>query len=132
MPVPPKPHTQVLVFLLNGAVSTAIQFGVMISFVTFFGLSPVLASGAGYVIGALVNYWLNYNFAFESSAPHLIASYRFTLVACGGLLLNSGFMFVMLHAFSFNYLVAQVFATMAVVVWSFCLGKSWTFSATQD
>jgi putative flippase GtrA len=48
-------------------------------------------------------------------------------MACAGMALNTGIVWVAVHPLGINYLVAQVFATGVVLVFNFVVGKLWTF-----
>lgn len=52
-------------FFIVGALSALIQFSILISFVEFLFIEPILASTLGYIAGALINYTLNHYFTFK-------------------------------------------------------------------
>jgi putative flippase GtrA len=109
-----------------GAVATALQYVVLVSLVTA-GLSPVVGSSIGFCLSALVNYYLNHRFTFQSTALHRDAIPRFAAMAFAGLLLNAALMAVLTPWV--HYLVAQVIATGTVLVFNFCVSRLWTFKA---
>ena len=53
-----------------GVVGTAVQYATLFILVQLAGVYPVLASTAGFVLGAFVNYYLNYIYTFRSSKSH--------------------------------------------------------------
>ena len=87
----------------------------------------VAASTAGAIVGAAVNYLLNHRFTFASSAAHGRALPRFAAVAAGGIALNALVLAGMLALVGPHYLVAQVVATLAVLVAGYLANRAWTF-----
>lgn len=114
-------------FCLVGAVATALQFAILIGGVRLFGVDPVTASSAGYVVGAIANYALNYGFTYRSARPHHEAVPRFVAVLGIGLALNALLMHVQVHLLGFHYLAAQIVATGIALVWHFAGHLHWSF-----
>ena len=87
----------------------------------------MLASTAGAVLGALINYTLNYHFTFASQKDHRESLSKFAVVALVGLGLNSLFMWAGVHLLGWHYLPAQIVTTGLVMLWSFAGNRWWTF-----
>lgn len=119
---------QFLVFAAVGLVGTAAHFVVLYTLVTHAGLGPVVGSSFGFLVGALVNYWLNYQLTFRSNKRHGEALPRFLAVAGGGWLLNAVLMAVLLSLLDLHYLLVQVAVTGVVLVWNFVANRFWTFA----
>lgn len=114
-------------FCLVGTVATALHFGILIVGVRLAGFDAVIASSAGYVVGAIANYALNYTFTYRSMRPHREAFPRFLLVVAIGAALNATLMAIQINLLGFHYLVAQVLATGTVLVWHFVGHLNWSF-----
>jgi putative flippase GtrA len=112
-----------------GAIATALQYLILVTFAEVLDVNAVVASTIGYISSALLNYILNYRFTFASKIPHAVAIHVFALVVVVGLILNAGIMYVLLHAFNLNYIVAQVFATGVVFLWNFFAHRHFTFGS---
>jgi putative flippase GtrA len=110
-----------------GAIGTAVHYLTLIGLVRGFGTVPVVASTAGFVAGAFVNYALNHKFTFASERMHRVALPRFFAVAAAGLLLNGLVMAAILVIVPVHYLIAQVVATAVVLVTGFLANRRWTF-----
>jgi putative flippase GtrA len=110
-----------------GFVGTMAQYSVLVVLVEWAGLASVSASAIGYVAGALVNYALNYRFTFRSSASHRVALPRFMTVAMVGFCLNWLCMMAGTRWLPLHYLVVQLLATGAVLLWGFAANLLWTF-----
>jgi putative flippase GtrA len=108
-----------------GAIGTAGHYAVYITLVNA-GVGVTASSVAGFVVGALINYGLNYYYTFKSEQPHHQAMARFFTVALVGLLLNTLIVFA-LDRMHWHYLLAQAAATIVVLLWNFAANRHWTF-----
>jgi putative flippase GtrA len=113
-------------FAACGAVATLAHYILLVSLVQQFASPPIIASSAGFLLGATVNYVLNYHFTFRSTKPHRKAMWKFYVAASIGALINAAFMTMLIFA-SLHYLLSQVIATTIVLLWSFIINRSWIF-----
>lgn len=117
-------------FLAVGLVSTLLHYAVMVSAVEVLRVAAMMASAAGFLAGALLNYVLNRRITFASRRPHSEGLPRFTLMVVCGVTLNS-LMLALGLAFGLHYLPAQVMATVTVMGFNFACMKYWVFVAPQ-
>jgi putative flippase GtrA len=115
-----------------GVIGTLAHYVTLVLLVEIFGAGPVTASSSGYLVGALINYLLNYFYTFRSNRRHIEALPRFYLVAAVGFVFNGTIMFLLVRLLNVNYLVAQIVATTIVLVWNFIANKIWTFTEAED
>ena len=114
-------------YSLVGAVGTSVQYAILISLVRT-GLAPAItASTAGAIAGALVNYYLNRRWTFDSTRDHEQALPRFAIIALAGIALNAMVMAGMVTYLGAHYLLAQVVATGVVLAAGFVANRAWTF-----
>jgi putative flippase GtrA len=118
---------QFLVFAFVGAIGTGAHFTVLAALVETSTASATLASACGFVVGALVNYGLNFHITFSHARGHLEAAPRFAAVAAVGAMLNIAIMYVLTESAGWYYLVCQIVATGAVLIVGFLLNRFWTF-----
>lgn len=118
-------------FLGVGGVATAIQYGILIVLVETGLAVAFIASTIGYIVSGAFNYTLNYYFTFQSSASHKSAAVKFAIVALIGLGINSALVFLMTEVGSIYYLVAQIIATVAVLLWNFTAHQFWTYKSVE-
>jgi putative flippase GtrA len=111
-----------------GVIGTTGHYATLIGLVQLAGLIPLLATTAGFIVGASINYILNYKFIFRSNKRHAEALSKFLVVATAGLGLNTMTVWFGIDVERWNYLVAQLAATGVVLVWNFSVNKAWTFS----
>jgi len=124
---PSRPVPQFVRYAGAGAIGTAFHYAVLIALVQLARFDAVVASTAGAVAGAVVNYTLNHRFTFASEKPHTRALPRFALVAAAGVALNAAVMTSVLYLAGPHYLLAQVAATGAVLAAGFLANRAWTF-----
>ena len=110
-----------------GFVTAIGHYGLLIALVKGAGVNPVTASAAGALLGAVINYSLNYHFTFGSNKRHRDAILKFGVVATIGLLLNTFFMWAGIAILGMHFMLSQILATGLVIIWSFIGNRYWTF-----
>jgi len=118
-------------FLIVGGIATALQYVILIIGVQALGWRATWASAGGYALSCILNYWMNHRFTFRSSRPHASAALRFGLVAAGGLAINTAVMWLLVESLRMQYLLSQVAATAAALVWNFSGSALWSFAPQQ-
>lgn len=115
-----------------GIISAIGHYGLLIFLVQWFGADPVAASAAGALLGAGINYSLNYRYTFGSNKLHTEAALKFSVVAMAGLLLNTLLMWIAIDVLRIHYLPSQLMTTGLVFIWSYCGNRYWTFHTKQE
>ncbi|MCY1350199.1 GtrA-like protein [compost metagenome] len=123
--------TRFIRFLGVGACATGAQYLVLWAGVSFYGMRASLASGAGYVLGALINYLLNYFYTFGSNRSHTSALPRFYATALIGWCLNTGLMLLLADTLGLNKWLAQALATGLCLAWNFTAAKLWVYAPAR-
>lgn len=125
--VPPGCYTNQFVrFCLVGSVGTVAHYSALVTIVHFQG-NPMLGSTVGFILGALVNYGLNYRYTFQSASRHYEAMAKFFTIACAGLMLNTLIMGLLIDFLDVHYFVSQICATAGIVLWNYMMNLLWTF-----
>jgi putative flippase GtrA len=114
-------------FLIVGGTATLAQYIVLIWTVERWHWSAVAASSLGFFLSAIVNYLLNYYFTFRSDGRHGVAAARFAIVAAAGLVLNALLMELLAVWLRIPYVVSQVLATIATLIWNYWANSKWSF-----
>jgi len=122
---------QYVMFAGVGAIGTAGHYLVLVLLVELFAISPVTATTAAFIVGAIINYLLNYRYTFASDKPHLPAMSKFFSIAFIGMIFNGMIMDFGTRQLALNYLLAQIVATLVVLQWNFFANKLWTFSTSR-
>ena len=118
---------RLLLFGLIGLTGTLVHYVLMLGLVELAAWHPVNATTLGFLAGALVNYYLNYHFTFESTKHHLDAGPKFFFVAFLTGLFNGALVYLGVTIFQLNYIFVQLGATLVVFVVNFGLNSLWSF-----
>ena len=118
---------QFLRFAAVGGVTTAVQYAVLWLGVDAWRVPAALASAAGYALGVVLSYFLNYLVTFRSSRSHAAAAPRYLAVFGIGWCINIGLMTLFAHRWGWNLWLAQIMATGIGLVWNFSGSRWWTF-----
>ncbi len=113
---------------LTGGIATAFHYTILLCLVELFDVRPWVATGLGALCGAGIAYIGNRCFTFSSNTPNYKALPRFLTIAALGAILNSLLVWMMTHFFDLYYLVAQVIATIIVLIVTYQLNRQWTFA----
>lgn len=113
-------------FCLVGSVGTAVHYSALVAIVHLLGM-PMIGSIVGFVLGAMINYVLNYRYTFKSVQRYPVTLAKFFTTACAGLVLNTLVMGLLTGLLGVHYFVSQLLATAGVVLWNFTVNLRWTF-----
>jgi putative flippase GtrA len=119
---------QFTMFSAVGVIAAIGHYGTLVALSELAAADPVPASLAGFIVGGVISYLLNYRFTFRSAKQHREALSKFLVVATVGFFLNGLLMWLLTGPVDLHYLVAQLFATGGVLVWTFSCNKLWTFN----
>lgn len=114
-------------FSAVGALGTLAHYSVLVFLVQLLSVNVLVASSTGAIVGALVNYFLNYKWTFNSNKRHSEAMAKFFAVAAVGFVMNGLFMALFTETLAMHYLIAQVMTTGIVLFWNFLANHYWTF-----
>ena len=118
---------QFIKYASAGGVGTLVHYALLFGLVEAAGIGAVAASTGGAVVGALVNYSLNYHYTFGSRRLHRQSLPRYAAVSVAGVALNALVVFVGATALGWHYVVAQIVATGVVLTGAFVVNRAWTF-----
>lgn len=117
-------------FLAVGGSATAIQYAIFLLLIHQ-QQTPIVATSIGYIISSIFNYLLNYYATFASTAKHQIAIIKFSTVAALGLIINGTIVYG-LTKIHIHYLIAQIAATLAVLLFNYFMHKYWTYKNSHN
>lgn len=117
---------QFLRYTAAGATATLVHYALLLALVEALRWPVARAAALGALAGAAVAYLLNRRVTFSVPVPHRQALPRFAAVAVLGALLNGAIVGSAIR-WGAHYLAAQVAATLAVLLLTFQLNKTWSF-----
>jgi putative flippase GtrA len=90
-------------------------------------VSAQTASAIGYILGSIVNYYLNYLFTFNSTQAHKKTASKYFSVLAVGWGINFVLMGLLVNWLNWYYWFAQFISTGLVLLWNFSGSKWWAF-----
>jgi putative flippase GtrA len=123
---------QFLLFALMGSIGTIFHYSILLLFVEYFNLSALIGSIVGSICGAMVNFVLSHQVVFRSKLRLTKTAPRFFFVVSVGLTLNAALMYVFVQRLLIGYLMAQLAATAAVLLFNYGLNSIWTFNKSAE
>ena len=118
---------QLIKYGLVGVVGTAGHYITLILGVEALKVNPTIATCVGFLVGACINYVLNYQITFKSSTKHGKALPRFMIFALIGFVINLLLFQFITNVLLLHYFVAQLMCTVLVMFITFVLNKKYTF-----
>ena len=124
-------YLRLATFGVVGLIGTAAHYLTLVWLVEAVDIDPVTATSAGFLVGALVNYYLNHRYTFQSQKGHFDAGPKFFLIALITGLLNSLLVHIGVGILELHYLIVQIGATGIVFLVNFAINALWTFRETN-
>lgn len=116
-------------YTLIGGAATAVHYAALFILVEVAGLAAGWAAAIGVAAGAFVAYLGNRRFTFTGSrARHRRALPRFLAVATLGASVSGFVVWLGSAELGVHYLLAQVLATVVVLVTTYRLNRAWSFA----
>jgi putative flippase GtrA len=114
-------------YAVVGLAATAAHYALLSALVEWLGVRAWLGSGCGAVLGAQVAFFLNRRYTFGHEGAMWPAWWRFMGTAALGALAGMGIVAAGV-AFGMHYLLAQLVATVLVMVLTFTVNRLWAFA----
>lgn len=113
-------------FAAVGAAATIVHYVLMIALVEALGVSPVLATVCGFLVGALGSYSLHRRYTFAARPAFGKGLAKYLLVVAIGAVINAGIVAAFVAA-GIHYMIGQVVATGLVLIWNFGAARAFVF-----
>ncbi len=118
---------QFLTYAGVGSLGTAAHYLLLLLLVEGLGVIPWQGAVAGFLLGAVINYYLNHRITFRSTQRHQEALPKFLTVAASGVLLTGALMAWATERLHIHYLIAQLATTALLLLFTFIVNRLWTF-----
>ena len=109
-------------FACVGLAATGVHYAILIALVEIWQIGPVVATTMGFAAGAFVSYVVNRRYTFKAAGQFGPGLAKYYGVMSVGLVLNA-IIVAVLSGGGLPYLVAQVIATGAVLIWNFLTAR---------
>lgn len=113
-------------FILVGGSATLLHYVLAAILISTGWLSPIVASGIGFTISAIFNYFASANFTFVGNHRHLVTVPKFAVTAGIGLFINTVVIFF-LGSLGLSFYLSQLLATGFTILWNYAINALWTF-----
>jgi len=113
-------------FIISGGSATVSHLSIMI-FLVWVGVNPLISTSAGVIVGAIVNYILQYYYTFNANTDHKksIKNYIVTV----GLSFTSNFIlfWVFHNLFYIDVILSQLLTSATVAIQNYIIYKKFVF-----
>lgn len=127
-------YSQFCRYVVVGGVSFAFDFSVLSVCVEKMGLPVLTAASAGFIVGALVNYFLCLKFVFFRRSLENFKSMELVIFLCiglVGLLVNNLVIYSCNSVFKMDYQISKFVAAAIVLLFNFTSRKIVLFTPSQ-
>lgn len=93
-----------------------------------FGINPLVAAAAGFLLGLLVNYWISTTWVFESTGRSGQEFALFAAIGVGGLAWTELILWVSVDVAHWSVMAAKALSLVLVLVWNFGMRKKFVFA----
>lgn len=118
-------------YIAAGFAAVGGHYATTIAGVELLDARPLAASAAGFCVGAVIKYVLNYFLAFRSAEKHSAALAKFAVALAVLFALNALVFWVLQSGLGLHYIVAQVLTTGALILPGYFLSRLWVFAAER-
>ncbi|WP_129715496.1 GtrA family protein [Pedobacter sp. SYP-B3415] len=123
-------HT-LLRYIIVGSSGVLIDFSCTWLLKTVFDSPALIASGLGFIIAAVTNFFVNSKWTFQEKAISRGKFYAFFLISLSGLLLSSGTILLLLAVLPFDLYICKLITLVVVFLWNFSANYLITFKRNQ-
>lgn len=131
-------YLKLVKYLAVGAIGTVADWSVFYALIDFVSIYYLIAMAISYLVGMVINFFLNKHFTFENTYKKLHYQFAsFAVIALIGLALQEAIMYGMVQYLfvattdSMLLFAARVVATLVGFVWTFIANKKITFKIFQ-
>lgn len=113
-----------ITYCLVGAVSAAIDFGILIGAVEIMRLPLLLANTLSFSVAAVNGFYWNRRVTFKNAHPKILRQFFFfVLCALVGVLINNAVLFFMARVIGVWYVLGKAIATGVALAWNYSINK---------
>ncbi len=117
---------QIRKFIISGGGATACHFGVMWLLINF-KVYATLATAIGMMIGAVINYFLQYNWTFKADISHLTSTRNYIITVILSFISNTFLFWLCYDKLYINILLSQIITSIIVALQNYLIYKKFVF-----
>ncbi|WP_253701322.1 GtrA family protein [Bacillus sp. FJAT-29814] len=120
-------YGQFIKFCIVGVINTGVSL-IVFSILLHYGVYYLMASTVAYLAGIVNGYIFSSSYVFKKKFS-FVQGIKFIGVYLSSLLINLGFLFILVDIIHIAELFGQLIVTGFNVVYNYCLNKFWTFKS---
>ncbi len=113
-------------FLISGGSATVSHLSVM-AFLVWIGVAPLVSTSTGVVIGAIVNYVLQYYYTFDSDVNHKKSIKNYIVTVCLSFMSNFILFWMFHHILGVEVIFSQLLTSATVAIQNYIIYKKFVF-----
>ena len=113
-------------FIISGGSATIAHLSVM-AFLVWIGVAPLISTSVGVIVGAIVNYVLQYYYTFDADVNHKKSIRNYIITVCLSFTSNFIFFWVFHHLFGINIIFSQLLTSATVAIQNYIIYKKFVF-----
>lgn len=114
-------------FLLTGAFTNGVGYGVFLIAVYVFGIGHKTTATFLFVIGVTIGFTLNKNWTFKSKAPYSTTLFKYLAIYISGYFINILFLYVFVDYLGYEVGWSQFIAIGFLTIYYFVMNKFFIF-----
>jgi putative flippase GtrA len=125
-------HRQFAKYFISGVIALIAHLLVLTALVELLNVRPLVATGAGFMVGVCVNYVGQHAWVFRASGRHAVLFPRFAVVTFATFAANIALFHLLHDIIGLWYVAAQLVATAVIFVVNFLINRYYTFRPRPD
>ncbi len=124
---------QIIKYGISGVTGALIQMGSFYVLVDFFGVWYLYGVVLAFVLSLIITFMLQKFWTFEDYSTNKLKrqSFMYGVIAVCALILNVGFMYLLVDVLDFWHITSQIVVVLTVGTLTFLMNRFLTFAATK-
>ena len=117
---------QIKKFIISGGGATACHFSIMWLLI-YFKIHATISTAVGMIVGAILNYFLQYNWTFKADIDHFKSTKNYIITVILSFGSNLLLFWLFYEFFSINTLLSQILTSSIVAFQNYLIYKKFVF-----
>ena len=113
-------------FIISGGSATISHLSAM-AFLVWIGVVPLISTSVGVIVGAIVNYVLQYYYTFDADIDHKKSIRNYIITVCFSFVSNFILFWVFHHLIGINIIFSQLLTSATVAIQNYIIYKKFVF-----